>query len=165
MREHTSDFVQATCLALLEHHAEKFAAMIPEERAAFVEKLAMSVSWKQVYLMRREEALAEPFDDHQADNETSPQVFACDDISLNGQRPNWMSAHAEESKLTESIDRQRAETRSEEEPETRYELMCRRLGEQNADWMLEYENSLYKSAKPRKDRVKYFRLRKKLNGM
>lgn len=50
--EHTSDFVQATYLALLEDHAEGFAALMREQRAGFVEKLAMSVSWKEVYCKR-----------------------------------------------------------------------------------------------------------------
>jgi hypothetical protein len=48
-----------------------------------------------------------------------------------------MSAHAEESKLIERIDRQRAQTPPEEEPETKYERMCRLLGPQKADWMLD----------------------------
>src|ERR1700694_2213251 len=38
--EHISDFVQATYLALLEHHAGEFAALTTEQRAGFVEKLA-----------------------------------------------------------------------------------------------------------------------------
>src|ERR1039458_9050629 len=42
--EYTSDFEQTTYLALLERHAEAFAALNPEQRAGFVEKLAMSVS-------------------------------------------------------------------------------------------------------------------------
>jgi len=163
--EHTSDFVQTTYLALLEHHAEAFAALNPEQRAGFVEKLATSIACHEVYLMKREEPLAEPLDSDQADNEASPQVSACDDISLNRQKPDWMSAHAEESKLIERIDRQRAETPPEEEPETRYERKCRLVGEENADWMLDYENHLYESAKTSADRVKYHRLRKKLNGM
>jgi hypothetical protein len=133
----------------------------------FVEKLAMSVSWKEVYPMKREVPLAEPFDRNQPDREASPQVFACDDISINrrGRRADWKSAHALESEVIERIDRQRAQIPPQEEPETQYERMCRRLGEQNADWMLEYENSLYKSAKPPKDRVRYFRLRGTLNKM
>ncbi len=84
--EHTSDFEQATYLALLEHHAEGFAALIPEQRARFVERLAMSVAWKEVYPTKREVPLAEPFDGDQADSEASPLVFACDDISLNRKR-------------------------------------------------------------------------------
>ena len=165
--EYTSDFEQSTYLKLLEHHAEEFTALSPEQRPGFVEKLAMSVSWKQVYPMKREVPLAEPFDGDHADSEASPRVFACDDISLNRQRrhADWTSAHALESELIERIDRQRAEMPPEEQPETKYERMCRVLGEHDADWMLDYENSLYESAKPAKDRVKYFRLRKKLNGM
>jgi hypothetical protein len=135
--EHISDFVQTTYLALLEHHAEAFAALNPEQRAGFVEKLATSIACHEVYLMTLEESLAEPFDGDQADNEASPQVPACDDISLNRQKPDWMSAHAEESKLIERIDRQRAQTPPEEEPETKYERMCRLLGPQKADWMLD----------------------------
>jgi hypothetical protein len=165
--EHISDFVQATYLALLEHHAEAFAALNPEQRAGFVEQLAIRTARREVYPMKREEPLVEPFDGDQADNEASPQVFACDDISLTRQnrKPDWMSAHAEEAEIIERIDRQRAETAPEEEPETQYELMCRRLGEENADWMLGYENSRYKSAKTSAERVRYYRLRKRLEGM
>lgn len=165
--EHTSDFVQATYLALLEHHAEEFAALSPEQRAGFVEKLAMSVSWKEVYPMKREVPLAEPFDGDQADNEASPQVFACDGISLNGQdrHPDWMSAHAEESKLIEGIDRQRAGTPPAEEPETTYERRCRLLGRQKADWMLDYENRRYETAKTSAERVRFCRLRAMLKKM
>jgi hypothetical protein len=167
VREHTSDFEQATYLALLEHHGEEFAALTPEERPQFVEKLAMSIAWKEVYPMKREEPLAEPFDGDQADNGASPQVLACDDISLNGRNrhPDWMSAHALESERIEDIDRQRAETAPEEEPETKYERMCRRLGPQNADWMLDYEARRYQSARTSADRVKHYRLQKKLEGM
>jgi hypothetical protein len=165
--EHTSDFEQTTYLALLEHHAEAFAALTAEQRPQFVEKLAMSVSWKEVYPMKREVPLAEPFDGDQADNEASPQVFACDDISLNGQNrhSDWMSAHAEESELIESIDRQRAETPPAEEPETEYELMCRRLGPQKADWMLDYENRRYETARTSAERVRFYRLRAMLKKM
>jgi hypothetical protein len=160
--EHTSDFEQATYLALLEQNPGTFAALSPEQRPQFVENLAMRVAWHEVYPMK----LEEPLDGDRVGSEgTSLQVFACDDISLNGQEPNWMSAHAEESEIIERIDRQRAEAAPEEEPETRYERMCRLLGEQNADWMLDYENSRYESAKPPKDRVKYHRWLKKLNGM
>jgi len=69
--EHISDFVQATYLALLEH-PDEFAALPAEERPQFVEKLAMSVSWKGVYPMKREVPLAEPFDGDEADSEASP---------------------------------------------------------------------------------------------
>ena len=163
--EHTSDIVQATYLALLERYAEEFAALNPDERAGFVEKLAMRIAWHEVYPMKREEPLAEPFDGDQADNEASLQAFACDDISLNGQKPDWMCAHAEESEIIERIDRQHAEKSSEKEPETRYEQMCRLLGEQNAGWMFEYEYHRYESARTSADRVRYCRLRKKLNKM
>jgi len=162
--EHISDFVQATYLALLEHHAEAFAALTPEQRLQFVEKLAMRTAWHEVYRMKREV----PLDGDQVGSEgASPHVLACDDISLNrrNRHPDWMSAHAAESKRIEQIDGQRKQTSPEEEPETRYEHMCRLLGQENADWMLDYENSLYKSAKTPKDRVKYSRLRRKLNGM
>ena len=164
---HTSDFEQATYLALLEHHAEEFAALSPEQRPQFVEKLAMRIAWHEVYRMNREVPLAEPFDGDQGDNEASPPVFVCDDISLNGQRrhPDWTSAHAEESEIIERIDRQRGQTPPQEVPETRYERMCRVLGEQDADWMLDYESSLYKSAKTSAERVKHHRLQKKLEGM
>ncbi len=163
--EHTSDFEQETYLALLEQHPGTFAALSPEQRPQFVENLAMRVAWHEVYPMKREVPLAEPFDGDQADNEVSPQVSACDDISLNRQKPDWMSAHAEESEIIERIDRQRAETSSEEEPETRYEHMCRLLGEQNADWMLDYENRRYESARTSAERVRYYRLRKQLEAM
>jgi hypothetical protein len=163
--EHTSDFEQATYLALLERYAEEFAALNPDERAGFVEKLAMRIAWHEVYPMKREELLAEPFDGGQADNEASPQVAACDDISLNRQKPDWMSAYAEESEIIERIDRQRAETAPEEEPETRYERMCRLLGEQNADWMLDYENRRYETARTSAERVRFYRLRAMLKKM
>jgi len=167
VREYTSDFVQATYLALLEQYAEEFAALTTEQRPQFLETLAMRIAWHEVYPVKRWEPLAKPFDGDQAGNETSPQMFACDDISLNGRNrhPDWMSAHAEESKLIESIDMQRAQTPPQEESETKYERMSRVLGEQNAGWMLDYENSRYKSAKPPKDRVKYHRLRKRMKGM
>jgi hypothetical protein len=161
--EHTSDFVQATYLALLEHHAEAFAALAQEERAGFVEKLATSVAWREVYPMKREVPLAEPFDGDEVGSE-GPHVFACDDISLNGQsrHPTWISAHAIESELIERIDRRRAKTPLEEQPEPKYERMCRLLGAQKAGWMLDYENRRYESAKTPAERVRYFRLRKKL---
>jgi hypothetical protein len=160
VREHTSDFVQATYVALLEHHAEEFAALTAEGRAGFIEKLAMKVAWHEVYPMKREVPLAEPFDGDQNDNEAGPEVFACDDISLNRQKPDWLSAHAVESGLIESIDR-RAETPPEEEPETQYERMCRLFGQKNADWVLDYETRRYQSARTSADRVKYHRLRKR----
>jgi len=164
--EHTSDFVQATYLALLEHHTEAFAALAQEEQAGFVEKLATSIAWREVYTMKREVPLAEPFDGDEVGSE-GPHVFACDDISLNrqGRHPNWISAHAFESRLIEHIDRQRAGTPPEEQTETRYERMHRLLGAQKADWMLAYENSRYDSAKTSAERVRYCRLRKKLDGM
>ena len=115
--------------------------------------------------MKREVPLAEPFDGDQADNEASPQVSACDDISLNRQKPDWMSAHAEESELIESIDRQRAETPPAEEPETTYERRCRLLGRQKADWMLDYENRRYETAKSSAERVRFYRLRAMLKKM
>jgi hypothetical protein len=163
--DHTSDFEQAAYLALLEHHAEEFATLIPEQRVEFVEKLAMSVSWKEVYPMRSEVPLAEPIDDDQADNEASPQVLACDDISLNRQKPDWMSAHALESAIIECIDWRRAGTPLQEQPETEYERMCRLLGPRKADWMLDYDNHRYESARTSAERVRYHRLRKNLVGM
>jgi hypothetical protein len=165
-REYTSDFVQATYLALLEHHAEKFAALPAEDQLKFVEKLATSIAWKEVYPMKREVPLAESFDGDQFDSE-GPQFFACDDISLNGQgkHPSWISAHAFESELIERIDRQRAATPPEEQTETKYERMHRLLGAQKADWMLDYENSRYESPKTSAERVRYHRRRKKLDEM
>jgi hypothetical protein len=63
--EYTSDFVQATYLALLEHHAEEFAALPAEDQLKFVERLATSIAWREVRPMKREVPLAEPFDgDH-----------------------------------------------------------------------------------------------------
>jgi hypothetical protein len=165
--EHISDFVQATYLALLEHHAEAFAALNPEQRPQFVEKLAMRTAWHEVYPMKREVPLGEPFDGDHADNKTSPQLFACDDMSLNDQHrhADWMSVHALESELIEHIDRHRAETSPEEEPETKYERTCRRLGPQKADWMLDYENRRYESTRTSAERVRYYRLRKQLEAM
>jgi hypothetical protein len=166
--EYTSDFVQATYLALLEHHAEEFAALSAEDQLKFVERLATSIAWREVYPMRREVPLAEPVNRDQFGGEgASAQMFACDDISLNGQNrhPRWISAHAEESELIEHIDRQRAAISPEEQPEAKYERMCRLLGPKKADWMLDYENSLYKSPKTSAERVQYHRLRKKLAGM
>jgi hypothetical protein len=164
--EHTSDFEQETYLALLEHHVERFAALAAEERAQFVEKLAKSIAWKQVYRMKREVPLAKPLNGDQNGGD-GPETFACDDISLNGQNKhaNYVSARAIESDLIGRIDRQRAETTPEEQPETTYDRMCRLLGAQKADWMLDYENRRYESAKTPADRVRYFRLRKKLAGM
>jgi histone acetyltransferase (RNA polymerase elongator complex component) len=137
--EYTSDFEQATYLALLEHHAEKFAALTPEERTEYVEKLAKSIAWKQVYRMKFEV----PLDRDRAGSEGS---------SL-------------ESELIERIDRQRAATPPEEQTETKYERMHRLLGAQKADWMLDYENHRYDSAKTSAERVRYCRLRKKLDGV
>jgi len=164
--EYTSDFVQATYLALLEHHAEKFAALPAEDQLKFVERLATRIAWREVRPMKREVPLAEPFDGDEVGSE-GPRSFACDDISLNGRRrhPNWISARAFESELVEHIERQRAETPTEEQPEPKYERMCRLLGSQKADWMLAYENSRYDSAKTSAERVRYCRLRKKLDGM
>ncbi len=163
--EHTSDFEQATCVALLENYAEEYTALTPEERPRFVEKLATSIAWREVYLMKREVPLAEPFDSDQVGSK-GPHVFACDDISLNrhGRHPNWISAHAIESELIERVDRQRAAP-PEEQTETKYERMHRLLGAQKADWMLDYENSRSESAKTSAERVRYHRLRKKLDGM
>jgi hypothetical protein len=70
-----------------------------------------------------------------------------------------------ESELIERIDRQRAAIPPEEQTETKYERMCRLLGAQKADWMLDYENHRYDSAKTSAERVRYCRLRKKLDGM
>src|SRR5437763_15372141 len=56
--EHISDFEQATYLALLEHHAQTFAALAAEQRAGFVEKLAMRIAWQEVYQVKREVPLA-----------------------------------------------------------------------------------------------------------
>jgi hypothetical protein len=164
--EHTSDFVQATCVALLEKYAEEYTALTPEERPGFVERLAMRTAWHEVYPMKLEVPLAEPFGSDEVGSE-SPRVFACDDISLNGRRrrPCWISAHAFESELIERIDRQRAATPPEEETETKYERMHRLLGAQKADWMLDYRNSRYESPKTSAERVRYHRLRKKLDGM
>jgi hypothetical protein len=165
-REYTSDFVQATYLALLEHHVEEFAALPAEDQLKFVERLAMRIAWHEVYPMKREVPLAEPFDGDEVGRE-GPRSFACDDISLNGRRrhPNWISARAFESELVEHIERQRAETPTEEQPEPKYERMCRLLGAQKAGWMLDYENRRYESAKTPAERVRYCRLRKKLDGM
>jgi hypothetical protein len=164
--EHISDVVQATCVALLENHTEEYTALTPEERPKFVEQLAMCTAWHEVYPMKREVPLAEPVDSDQAGSE-APRVFACDDISLNrqGRHPSWISAHAFESSLIERIDRQRAGIPPEEQTETKYERIRRLLGAQNADWMFDYENSRYDSAKTSAERVRYCRLRKKLDGM
>jgi hypothetical protein len=67
--------------------------------------------------------------------------------------------------LIDSIDRQRTGTLPDEQTETDYERRCRLLGVKNADWMLDYENSRYDSAKTSRDRVRYYRLRKKLEDM
>src|ERR1700732_4322725 len=40
VREHISDVVQATYLALLENHTEEYIALSPAERPRFVEQLA-----------------------------------------------------------------------------------------------------------------------------
>jgi hypothetical protein len=164
--EHTSDVVQATCVALLENHTEEYIALSPAERPRFVEQLAMRTAWREVYPMKREVPLAEPFEGDEVDKK-GPQFFACDDISLNGRRrrPCWISAHAFESRLIEHIDRQRAGTPPEAQPETKYERMHRLLGAHKADWMLDYENQRYESAKTPAQRVRYCRLRKKLDGM
>jgi len=165
---YTSDFVQATYLALLEKYPEEYIALPTEERAKFVESLATSIAWHEVYSMKREVPLSEPFDgDQDGRKDDSPQVFACDDISLTkrNRHADWISAHAVESELIERIDRNRANTPPEEQPETKYERTCRLLGPQKADWMLEYENHRYESAKTPAERVRYFRLRKQLEGM
>lgn len=164
--EHISDVVQATCVALLENHTEEYTALTPEERPIFVEELATRTAWHEVYPMKRELPLAEPFDSDQLGSE-GPRVFACDDISLNrqGRHPNWISAHAFESRLIEHIDRQRAGIPPEEQTETKYERMHRLLGAQTADWMLDYENSRYESPKTSAERVRYLRLRRKLDRM
>jgi hypothetical protein len=164
--EHTSDAVHATYVALLEHHTEEYTALTPEERPIFVEELATRTAWHEVYPMKREVPLAEPVDSDQGGSEGA-RVFACDDISLNGRRrrPCWISAHAFESELIERFDRQRAATPPEEETETKYERVCRLLGAQKADWMLDYENSRYESAKTSAERVRYCRLRKRLDRM
>src|SRR5690348_3542130 len=79
MYEHTSDFVQATWVALLENHAEEYAALTLEEREGFVEKLAMRTAWREVYPMKREVPLAVPTDSDEGGSE-GPNVLACDDI-------------------------------------------------------------------------------------
>jgi len=164
--EHISDFVQATYVALLESHAEAFAALTPEERPRFVEQLAKRTARHEVYPMKREVPLAEPFDSDEVGSE-GPRSFACDDISLNGRRshPNWISAHAFELELIDRIDLHRAKTPPEEQPESKYERRCRLVGLQTADWMLDYENHRYESAKTPAERVRYHRLRKKLVEM
>jgi hypothetical protein len=166
-REYTSDFVQATYLALLEHYVEEFAALPAEDQLKFVEKLATSIAWREVYPMKREVPLAKSVDGDETDSEAGPQVLACDDISLNRQNryPDWVSAHAAESELIESIDRRGAGTPPEVEPETTYERRCRLFGSGIADWMLDYENSRYESPKTSAERVRYCRLRQKLDGM
>lgn len=164
--EHTSDFVQATWVALLESHAEEYAALTSEERPRFVEQLAVRTAWREVYRMKREVPLVEPIEGNEIGSE-GQQFFACDDISLNGRRrhPNWISVHASESELIERIGRQRAATPPEEQPEPKYERMCRVLGTKKADWMLDYENHRYESPKTSAERVLYHRLRKKLERM
>jgi hypothetical protein len=164
--EHTSDFEQATYLALLGDYCDQYAALTPEERPTFVEKLAMSIAWHEVYPMKREVPPAEPRESDEVGSHRS-RVLACDDISLNGRKryPNWISARALESEFIECIDRQRAETPAQEQPETKYERMCRILGPQKADWMLDYENHRYESAKTTAERVCYCRLRKKIARM
>ena len=165
--EHTSDFVQATYLALLERHAEEFAALPAGDQRKFVERLATSIAWREVYPMRREVPLGRSVDGDETDSEAGHRVLACDDISLKKQNryPHWVAAHAAESELIEHIDRQRAGTPPVAEPETTYERKCRLLGPQKADWMLDYENSRYESPKTSAERVRYCRLRKKLDGM
>jgi hypothetical protein len=164
--EHTSDAVHATYVALLDNYANEYIVLTRDERPRFVEKLAARIAGREVHRMKREVPLAEPSDRAQAGSE-GPRVFACDDISLNRRKrhPNWISAHAFESRLIERIDRQRAGTPQEEQPETRYERIRRLLGAQKADWMLDYENSRYDFAKTSAERVCYCRLRKKLDGM
>jgi hypothetical protein len=164
--EHTSDFVQATYLALFESHAKTFAALTPEERLRFVEQLALRIAWREAYPMKREVPLAQPLDGDELGG-VGQEAFACDDISLNGHRshPNWISAHAFESELIDRIDLHRAKTPPEEQPESPYERRCRLVGPQTADWMLDYENHRYESAKTSAERVRYHRLRKKLDGM
>jgi hypothetical protein len=164
--EHISDVVQATCVALLEHHAEEYTGLTPEKRPQFLEQLATRTAWHNVYLMKREVPLAEPIDSDPVTSE-GPCIFACDDISLNGRRrhPNWISAHTSESELIERMDGQRAATPPEEQTETEYERMHRVLGTQKADWMLDYANSRYESPKTSAERVRYHRLREKLAGM
>jgi hypothetical protein len=164
VRDHVSDFEQATYLTLWEERAEEYAALSPEQRPIFVETLAKRIAWREVYPIKRELPLAEPLDDDLAGSEgDSPQVFACDDISLgrNNWHPNWVSVHASECELIEHIDRQRAQSVPEEQPETEYERRCRLLGARSADWMLDYDNSRYDSAKTSAEKVRYHRLRKK----
>lgn len=159
--EHTSDAVQATYLALLDNYAHEYTTLPPEERPRFVEELAKSIAWREVYPMKREVPLVEPVGGEEIGSE-GPQFFACDDVSINRarRRPSWIAARASESELIERIDRTR--TPPEEAPETRYEHMCRLLGPEKADWMLDYENNRYESAKTPAERVRYFRLRRKL---
>jgi hypothetical protein len=163
-----SDVVQATYLALLGKYREAFIALDEEKRTTFVEKLAMRTAWNEVYPTRREVPLVKTLGGDQMGNEPDgSQAFVGDDISLarKGRHANWISAHALELFLIDSIDRQRTGTLPEEQPETEYERRCRLLGVKNADWMLDYENSRYDSAKTSGDRVRYYRLRKKLGGM
>jgi hypothetical protein len=74
---YSSDFVQATYLALLETHASEYNALTPEERPRFVEQLAMHVAWREVYPMKREVPLAEPVDGDEVGSE-GPQFLACE---------------------------------------------------------------------------------------
>lgn len=162
-----SDSVQATYLALLEKSGEEFIALDAEERTKFVEKLAMRTAWNGVYPTRHEVPLVKSLDHYQTGNDAnSSQAFVCDDISLarNGRHANWTSAHMWELFLIDTIDRQRTGRLPEEQPETEYERRCRLLGVQDADWMLDYESSRYESAKTPRDRVRYYRLRKKLEA-
>jgi hypothetical protein len=168
VRDYISDFVQATYLALLEEYAEEYAALTPEQRSGYVERIAKRIGWREVYPMKREVPLAEPLDADQDGSEgDSLQLLACDDISLGRQNrhPNWITAHALESELVEQIDGQRAETQPEKQPETRYERICKLLGPQDADFMLDYEHRRYESARTGAERVRYHRLKKKLEGM
>jgi hypothetical protein len=139
--------VQATYLALLENHTEEYTALTPGAQLRFVEQQAMRSAWHEVYRMKREVPLTEPVDSYQGGSEGA-RVFACDDISLNGRRrrPCWISARVFESDLIERIDRQRAET-PKEQPETKYERVCRLLGAPTADWMFDYEYHRHESAK------------------
>jgi hypothetical protein len=166
VRDYVSDFEQTTYLKLLEEYADEFAALSPEQRPIFVETLAKRIAWREVYRIKHELPLAELLDGESSEN-NSAQRFACDDISL-GQRnrhPSWLSASASECELIDFIDRQTSETVPEEQPETRYERTCRLLGPTIADWMLDYENRRRESAKTSAERVRYHRLRKKLESM
>jgi hypothetical protein len=166
--EYISDFAQATYLSILEEYAEDFSKLAPEERPRFVETIAKHTAWREVYPLKREVPLSEPMSGGQSAGESNgAQVFACDEISLSqkGRHANFVLAHADESELIDRIDRQRAGKPTEEQAETLFERRCRIVGASNADWMLDYENRRYRSARKSAARVRYHRLRKRLGEM